>query len=780
MLVVLAVMLAAAVLFLKEWLPVDLVAVLVLLVLAISGVVGYQQALAGFSNPAVITVAAVLVLGSGLMRTGVAHIVGQYVLRLAGGSETRLLVVTMLTVGLLSGVMNNIGVAAMLLPVVLGMAKSLDQPPAKLLMPLAFASLLGGLITLIGTAPNILISGALTDAGHAPFGLFQFAPIGLTAVALGTAYMALVGRHLLPSRDLSKETEEPVKDLQATYGLTKRLCAMSVPEGSALSGKTLADSRLGSALGLNVVAITRDGHTTLAPGADALVLSGDNLLVEGRLNQLNAMRGWRHLVLDGSEWTAERLANIDIELTEVTVRRESGLVGSSLREFRFRRRYGLNVVALLRDDRVQLANLALEPLRPGDRLLVQGVEGKLARLRDDSGFRDFRRLSGADAARQYHLHERVMSVRVPVGSILAGKMLAESRLGNAFDLTVLGRLPDGTRYLDTDVGQEFHVGDTLLVQGLPQDLITVQGLDELQVERDAAVPVEMVSRTVNLTEFTLSPTSRHQAKTLEEMKFRERYGLSVVAIWSEGHAYRSRLRDRKVRLGDVLLLHGPDEKLRLLRQDADFMALGGDAIDVVEPGKAPLGAGIMGAVILTVIMGWLPIYIAAPAGAALMVITGCLTMDIAYRTIEWKAVVLIAGMLSLGVAMQETGTADVLADSLLAAVGWLGPYAVLSAVFWFTALAAQVMPTAAVAVLMAPIALDAAATQGISPHALLMVVAIGSSSAFLSPVGHPVNLMVMGMGGYRFSDYTRVGLGLVVINFLIALLLLPLLFPLIA
>ena len=182
--------------------------------------------------------------------------------------------------------------------------------------------------------------------------------------------------------------------------------------------------------------------------------------------------------------------------------------------------------------------------------------------------------------------------------------------------------------------------------------------------------------------------------------------------------------------------------------------------------------------ILPLPAGWLPIYVAAPLGADLMVLTGCLSMSDAYRHIEWKAVVLIAGMLSLGAAMQHTGAAQLIADGFLGSAAQFGPIAVLAALFLISALAAKVMPTAAVAVLIAPVALDAATALAMNPHAMLMVVAIGSSSAFMSPVGHPVNLMVMGLGGYRFMDYVRVGAPLVLIHFVMALTLVPLLFPL--
>ena len=188
----------------------------------------------------------------------------------------------------------------------------------------------------------------------------------------------------------------------------------------------------------------------------------------------------------------------------------------------------------------------------------------------------------------------------------------------------------------------------------------------------------------------------------------------------------------------------------------------------------------MSGVLLAVLMGWQPIHIAAPTGAALMVLTGCLSMDDAYRAIEWRAVVLIGGMLSLSVAMQETGTAELIASQVLGSVAALGTQAVVGALFVITMLAAQVMPTAAVAVLMSPIALDTASNLSLSPHALMMVVAVATSAAFLSPLGHPVNLMVMGLGGYRFGDYARVGAPLVGLLFLLVVLLLPLIWPLTA
>ncbi len=220
-------------------------------------------------------------------------------------------------------------------------------------------------------------------------------------------------------------------------------------------------------------------------------------------------------------------------------------------------------------------------------------------------------------------------------------------------------------------------------------------------------------------------------------------------------------------------MHGPRERIEGLAADPEFLCLTRADATPLRRNMAPLAAGIMAMVLLVVLSGRLPIYVAAPAGALAMVLTGCCTIQDAYRYISWRAVLLIAGMLSLGHAMQESGAAELIATSALGSLAELGPIAVVGGLFLITALSAQVMPTAAVAVLMAPIGLSTAENLGLSPHALLMAVAIGASCAFLSPVGHPVNLLVMGVGGYRFTDYARVGLPLLAIVFLVVLLLLP-------
>jgi len=230
-------------------------------------------------------------------------------------------------------------------------------------------------------------------------------------------------------------------------------------------------------------------------------------------------------------------------------------------------------------------------------------------------------------------------------------------------------------------------------------------------------------------------------------------------------------------LGDALLLYGPHEKLKVLGSEPDFLVLTEEAQAALRLERAPWAVGIMAAVLLPVILGWAPISIAAVAGAVLMVLTGCLTMEEAYRHIEWKAVFLIAGMLPLGLAMEQTGTAHLLAQGLVGSLGSLGPMAVVVGLFLLGVAATQVMPSAAVAVLLSPMALNAAADLGVSPFPLVMTVAMAASASFLSPVAHPANLFIMGPGGYRFIDYIRVGLPLTLVVLVVLLLTLPIFWP---
>ena len=771
---VLAILAAAIVMFITERIRVDVVALMVLVSLTLTGLVTPTEALSGFANLAVVTVWAVLILSAGLGRTGVAGLIGHQVLRLSGQSEARLVALIMLLVGALSGFMNDIGVAALMLPVVVDIARRTGRPPSRLLMPLAFAALLGGLNTLIGTPPNILVSEALRQYGLEPFHMFDYTPTGIVVMLAGISFMVLVGRHLLPSRDIKDLPENDRATPSEFFGLRERLFVIRLPKDSVLTGKTLAQSRLGAALGLNVLAILRTDQNRLAPDALAVLRSGDRLLVEGRPDRLAELRGQRMLVQEAEQLAVEQLLSAEIGLAELEISPQSSLLGQTLEQIDFRRRFGAVVLAIRRGGGTVRTNLEKLPLQRGDVLLVQGTGEQLETLQTESAFL----LSGAEALARYHLEERLVTMRVPEDSPLVDKTLLESRLGDAFGLGVLGIVREGSTKLMPGAGERLATGDLLLAKGRPDDLRTMEGLQDLEIDTEPPPDVsKLESEHVGLVEAVLSPRTTLAGKTLRQIHFRDKYGLSVLAIWREGRAYRSELRDMALRFGDALLLYGPRERLRVLGQEPDFLVLTVAAQETPRLSKAPIALLIMAIVLVPVILDWLPIAITAVAGVVLMVLTRCLTMEEAYGAIEWKAVFLIAGMLPLGIAMEQTGAARFLAEGMVGLVGGLGPVAVLAGLFVLAALASQVMPNPAVAVLLAPVALNTANDLGISPYPLMMAVAVSASAAFLSPVGHSANVLVMGPGGYRFADFTKVGIPLTLVVLAVVVVVLPILWP---
>jgi di/tricarboxylate transporter len=770
----LAILVAAIIMFVTERIRVDVVALMVLVSLALTGLITPVEALSGFANLAVVTVWAVLILSAGLARTGVAGLIGRPVLRLAGGSDARLIALIMLLVGVLSGFMNDIGVAALMLPVVVDIARRTGRPPSRLLMPLAFAALLGGLNTLIGTPPNILVSEALRGYGLEPFHMFDYTPTGIVVMLAGITFMVLVGRHLLPSRDIKELPENDRAAPGEFFGLPERLFIIRLPDDSVLGGKTLAQSRLGAALGLNVLAILRPDQNRLAPGPADTLRRGDRLLVEGRPDRLSELLGRRALVVEDDHLAAEQLLSAETDFAELALSHQSSLPGQTLEQIDFRHRFGVGVLAVRRGGGVVRTNLEKLPLQRDDVLLVQGTREQIDALRTESEFH----LSDVEAAEEYHLEERLVAVRVPEDSHLVDKTLFESRLGDAFGLGVMSIVREGTTHFMPNAEERLAAGDLLLVKSRPDDLLTLEGLQNLEIDTEPPPDLaELESEHVGLVEAVLSPRTNLAGRTLRQIDFREKYGLSVLAIWREGRAYRSDLRDMALRFGDALLLYGRRERMRFLGEEPDFLVLTEAAQEAPRLNKAPIALLIMAAVLAPVILDLLPIAIAALAGVVLMVLTRCLTMEEAYRSIEWKAVFLIAGMLPLGIAMEQTGAARFLAEGMVALVGGLGPLAVMAGLFILAALASQVMPNPAVAVLLAPIALNTANDLGISPYPLMMAVAVSASAAFLSPVGHSANVLVMGPGGYRFADYTKVGIPLTLVVLVVVLFVVPIFWP---
>ena len=592
-LLVLGILVVAVVLFVSERFRVDVVAMMVLAALALTGLVTAEEAFSGFSSPAVITVWAVFIVSGGLTRSGVADMIARQVIRFAGRSQIRLTILIMLAVGGMSAFMNNIGAVAILLPAVMSVARETDIPPSKLLIPLAWASLMGGNMTMIGTPPNILASSILESYGNIEsFSFFDFAPMGIVVLGAGILYMVLIGRRLLPERT-------PGGELADSYPVQEYLTEARLMEDSVLVGQTVKEADLENQYGLNVIHIhlcCQEGETVPAT-------------------------------------TEHRL-------------------------------------------------------EPGDELHLE---------------------ASAEA------------------------ILAASQ--------------------------------TLGIELVPDRSIQPW-------EDDAS------RAAFELAEVVLAPDSRFRGRTLKEIDFRARFGLAVLAIRHQGRTLFSRLGLVPLEFGDSLLLQGPIDKINLLRRERDLLFLDMPPMETRRTNKAPLAIAILLGVLVVVTAGWLHVSAAMFIGALLMVLTGTLTMDEAYRSIEWKSVFLIAGMLPLGLAMENTGTARLLADQIVNLVGDWGPLAVMMGIFVMTGLLTEVMSNAAATVLAVPIAIDAAQGLGADPRAFVMAIVIAASTSFLMPIGHQVNVLIFGPGGYRFSDYTKVGVWLNIVLFILTATILPLIWPL--
>lgn len=773
--------LAALVLFIGGWLAVDLVGLLVFSALALTGLVGPEEALAGFSSPAVITVLAMFILSAGLSRTGVAYRLGQPLQRFAHSPEWVIIVVLMAAASIFSALINTTTVAVILLPATMDLARRSGRAPSRLLLPMALGCLLGGPFTGISTPPNILVTDALRSAGFAPFAIFDFTPITGAIVLAGIVFVIVVGRRLLPAAARGQVAASG--GTEASYQFDAHVFSLGILPGSPLAGRTLMETRLGSALQLTVVALRRGEDLLLAPRPDERLHEGDVLVVHGPVERFRHFHGSKHLRATPGH-RAEGLAAERLQVARGVVAEGSALAGQSLAASSLRREHRVHVLALDPAGAPGAAqgptgpkgkDMAHRPLAPGDALTLLAEPAALAEVVRLGLLAD---LDAPAPAPAVPVTGPYMSLHVPPESALVGVSLAESRLGDKFGLTVVGIHRDEALHCMPEPGEVIQGEDVLVLHGSGRDFDVLRSLQDLApMPTPPSLAAELESQRIGATEILLSPRTTLTGKTLAELRFREHYGLSVLALWRGGKALRTGLPELPLQFGDAMLVYGSRKSLEAVSRDADFLVLDQEAAQAPRLDKAPLAAAIMFAVVLSAILGLAPIAITALAGSALMVLFRCLSMEEAYRAIEWKVIFLIACMLPLGVAVENTGAARMGAEVLIATVGHLGPRWVVAALFLVTVLGTQVIPTAALVVLMAPVALSAAADLGISPHLLMMTVAMAASASFASPLSHPAHLLVMGPGGYRFTDYLRVGIPLTVVVMAVSVWLLPILWP---
>ncbi len=585
---VLIILFIAIVLFATEWIRMDLVSLMVLLTLGLTGLVTVEEAFSGFSNPAVITVAAMFIISAGLSNSGALGPLGERLLQFAGGSEPRLISAVMGTAALFSAFINNIGATAMLMPIVLSVTKKSRISPSKLLIPLAFGSLLGGVCTLIGTPPNILMNTLLEQYTGESFSMFDFTPVGVVVLLAGMAYMTFIGRHLLPRRK------------------------------------------------------------------------------------------------SGS-------------LTEV-----------------------------------------------------------------------------------YQVKEYITEVEIASSSPLDGQSIARSGLERDFGIKIRAILRGKTKFPFPHRNRKLKKGDILFLEGNPESILKIREKKGLEVvpERDNPPPPARKDKgNLVVVEASLTSTSEMVGQTLRDVRFADTHGLTVLAIWRRGAPVVKKVDHVVLEFGDVLLLQGPEERVVHLGKEHGFLLLGGVSPVSYRPKKAPIAILTLAGVIVLAAMGILPIMLSASLGALVMVLSRCLSPKEAYESIDWMIIMLIAGTLPLGLAMEKSGAARMLADLIIGTVGPMGPWVVLGAVFLITFALTEVMSHAAAAVLVAPIAFNTAMDLSVSPKPFFMAVAVAASSCFMTPISHQSNALVMGPGGYRFFDYTKVGTPLNIGIWLIATLLIPLVFP---
>ncbi len=755
-------------LFLTEKLPVDLTAFLGLVVLVFAGYVTPDEAFQGFASSAVITMLSVFILGAALLETGVADLIAARIHRLVGNSEIRLMVTLMVVAGVLSAFMNNIAATAVLMPAVATLAPRAGLAPSRLFMPLAFGAILGGTTTLVGTPPNILAAQMLTDRGLEPFTLFDFTPLGVAILLLGVIYMLTIGRKLLPNREKSGLATPRSDDLAKVYQLEERIFSLQLPKDSPLDGRTLAETRIGNMLGLKVVSIRRGGQR-LEPQGGTELRGGDVLVVDGEADRVGELL---KMQVGVQPIAARQLPDFPAGVGGVraVVKPGAEVAGKTLGELGFRKRFGIAVAAVGRGDQLFRDRLAGRTLQPGDQILGLGSEKRLMRFVEEPDFEIVD--TGIGALRE--LQDELCVLRVSEASDLVGSTLGRSRLGELVGLTVLGVIRDDQMRLALPADEIINAGDRLLLTADDAQLDALADMGRLELSTGAE---ESTLENDTMVEVAIAPRSKAEGRTLRDLDFRSRYGLLALALWREGKPLHADFAEMALRFGDALLLYGPSEKIRLLASETDFLVLSQAVQAPRRNKKAPFALAGLVLMITLVATGYQPIHVAAFTSASLVILAGALTMQEAYRVIEWRAIFLVAAVLPVGFAMERTGAANFLADTVAATAGPLGPYFVLGALIGLASLLSQGLDGAPAVVLLAPVVIQMAERLDLSPYPLMMGVSLAASAAFMTPFSHKANLLVMGAGGYKSSDYLRVGTPLTIMIFILLTWLVPVFFP---
>lgn len=765
---VLGVMIA---LFLTEKLPIDLTAVLGLLVLVLGGYLGPQEAFAGFASPTVVVLISTFFVSAALMRTGAAESLAERIAVWIGPHEKLNILAVMCLAAVLSAFMNDVAAAAVLMPAVAGIAGHNRISPSRLFIPLAFGTILGGMTTLIGTPPNMLANDALHAAGLERFNFLDFLPIGLPIAVAGIAAAVLTARYLLPVRDVRPRMRLKAGELARFYRLAERTLALRIPHGSALDGKTLAETHFASLMGVHVTGIERDGRERPVIGPDEELRAGDVLLAQGRIEVLEDLLRFKGLRVSALDPLVLAALNAEVVVTTAELIDES-LVGQSLKNLGFRERFGAVVFAVERGGRVMYQHVGKLKLQKRDLLLVLGRPSAIEKMKQDRAYfvadQDFSLAAG--------VLDKLFVVETPPASRLGGLSIAESRMGELLGVRALGVVRGKQTLVSLGGKQIIQPGDKLLVVGEAEQVDLLGQLANLEVA-ETEVEIEVESPQVGVVEAVLAPRSGLLGRTLIDARFRERYGFQVLAIWRGGRPWRSLLGDMPLQFGDSLLLQGPRAKIPLLADESDFVVLTESLTSLRRTHKASYA--IFGLLLLIALsaLRLQPVDVAAFTGAVFVVLTGALTMEEAYREVNWRVVFLVAALIPLGTAFEHSGAAALVAQWALELLGGWGPLAVLSVLALLSSLLSQLLDGSPAVVLLAPIALRLAEQLHVRPQPFLMAIAVAASICFLTPFSHKANLLVMAAGGYRVGDYLLLGVLTSLLSFGILVALVPVFFP---
>ena len=569
----LTVLVVALVAFVAEWLPVDLTALCVAIVLILLGLVTPEEGIAGFSNSATVTVMAMFVLSAGITRTGVIQVIRDRLLVWGGKNPHQQVFVLGALVGPISAFINNTAVVAIFLPIVEDWCKKQKISPSKLLIPLSYATVLAGMITVVGTSTNILASGISAKLGYGEFSLFQFTALGVVTFLAGLLYLTIFAPKLLPDRKSS-------------------------------TGEFLEDDY-------------------------------------------------------GSK----------VYLSEVIISPRSNLIGQTLSQSGLQRKFNFDVLELIRN-KVHLSQpLADKVLNAGDILIVHSSREELLKIKDERGLEIF-----------------------------------------------------------ADV--KFHKED---------------------------IESTITTGEEKLAEVLILSNSRLIGTTLKDLKFRQRYNATVLAIRRGSELLQGRLGKIPLKFGDLLLVQGPKQSFIGLQTTRELLVLEEKEIESLRQDKGIIALMITLLVIIIAAFDIQPILVTSLVGVVLMVITGCLKPGEVYGSIRWDIIFLLAGLIPLGTAMDNSGTTKWLADNLVAIGGNLSGFWILVFFYLITSVLTEILSNNAAVVLMIPVAVEVAKTLGLNPLAFMYAVTFAASNSYLTPIGYQTNTMVYAPGGYKFLDFTRLG-----------------------